>query len=72
MSSEAHNKATSKWRKANKEQIVITMATGEREIIQDWAAYKGKSVNAYVNDLIENDCPELHDVREGKRKLSTD
>ena len=52
---EARNKASQKYHKANLDQINIRVRKGKKKEYQDKAARKGKSLTGYIVDLIEND-----------------
>ena len=49
------NKATQKYIKENLEQISFRVAKGKKEEYQAQAAAKGKSLTAYIVELIERD-----------------
>lgn len=52
---EKQNKATQKYIKENLEQISFRVPKGKKEEYQIKAAAKGKSLTAYIVDLIEKD-----------------
>lgn len=58
MASAAQLKANSKYLK-NFDDIKIRVPIGQREVIKAHAEKQGKSLNAYINDLIKADM-ELH------------
>lgn len=37
------------------DKIYITVPKGQKDIIKEYAESKGKSVNGYINDLIQED-----------------
>ena len=51
----AQQKATAKYQKANYDDIKVRVSKGKREIIKNYAESKGKSLNEYINELIEKD-----------------
>lgn len=53
--SEAQMRASMKYRAKTKEQMNIDVPKGMKEIYKAQAAKRGKSLAAYVIDLIEND-----------------
>lgn len=53
--SEAQKRATTKYMKANLDDIKIRVPKGTRERYKAHAESKGKSLNAYIVDLIEAD-----------------
>lgn len=44
-----------KWQKENQERIILMVKKGEKDAIRTRAAEQGKSLNAYISDLIEKD-----------------
>jgi len=42
-----------KWNRENYDRIEIIVPKGKKERIQDEAAVRGKSVNAFINDAID-------------------
>lgn len=56
--SEAQKKATIKYMAANLEEVRFRVPQGKKAVIQKAAAVKGKSVAAYLIDLVEKDCGE--------------
>lgn len=57
--SKAQMRATAKYEKNNYDDIRLRVKKGERELIKAHAEKQGKSLNAYINDLIKADM-ELH------------
>ena len=53
--SKAQIKATAKYQKANYDDIKLRVSKGDREVIKAYAESLGKSLNAYINDLIRAD-----------------
>lgn len=53
--SEAQNRASQKYHKANLEQINISVKKGKKQEYKEKAARKGKPLSRYICDLIEND-----------------
>ena len=53
--SEAQKRATTKYMKANLDDIKIRVPKGTRERYKAHAESKGKSLNAYIVGLIEKD-----------------
>jgi predicted HicB family RNase H-like nuclease len=45
--------------KNNYDEIKIRVYKGNKAIIRDYAAAKGKSVNSLVNELLESEIPGL-------------
>ncbi len=53
--SEARNRATQKYVKANYERITLTCKKGKKEQYKRQAEHAGKSLNSYIIDLLEAD-----------------
>ncbi len=50
--SKAQQKAVAKYMKNNYDEIKIRVPKGKKESIQNYAATKGESVNAFINRVI--------------------
>lgn len=47
------------WQKENKDRIPVTVPTGDKDRIAEWAREKGYiSTNSYITDLIYKDMGE--------------
>ena len=55
MASKAQMRATAKYEKENYDDIRLRVKKGERDVIKAYAESQGKSLNAYINDLIKAD-----------------
>lgn len=53
--SEAQKRATQKFIKENRDRLELLLPKGKKEEYRAFAATKGKSLNAYIIDLIEKD-----------------
>ena len=51
--SKAQQKAVHKYVKANYDRMELTVPKGKKETIQNAAASQGQSVNAYINQAID-------------------
>lgn len=51
--SDAQKEATMRYNKKTYDRINIIVKKGQRQIIKDFAASQGKSLNRFVCDLIE-------------------
>lgn len=51
--SKAQQKAVQKYVKNNYDRVVLTMPKGKKEDIQDYALAVGMSMNAYINEAID-------------------
>ena len=51
--SDAQKEATARYNKKSYDRINIIVKKGQRQIIKDFAAKQGKSLNRFVCDLIE-------------------
>lgn len=41
-----------KWNKANYDRIALFVPIGQKEVIKDFAAQNGESINAFINRII--------------------
>lgn len=57
--SKAKLKAIKKYNSKSYESLMIRVHKGDREIIQEHAKSKGKSINGLVNELLEKEIPKL-------------
>ena len=55
MVTKAQMKATAKYEKANYDDIRLRVKKGQREQIKAYAESQGKSLNSYINELIQAD-----------------
>lgn len=51
--SDAQKEATARYNKKTYDRIELIVKKGQRQIIKDFAASQGKSLNRFVCDLIE-------------------
>ena len=51
--SDAQKEATARYNKKAYDRIDVVVPKGQRQIIKDFAASQGKSLNRFVCDLIE-------------------
>ena len=51
--SDAQKEATARYNKKTYERIDVVVKKGQRQIIKDFAAAQGKSLNRFICDLIE-------------------
>ena len=61
--SEAQKKAVAKYNAKAYEEIKIRVHKGNKTIISDYATSKGKSINGFVNELLEAEIPALKDIK---------
>lgn len=59
--SEARNRATQKYVKANYERIALTCKKGKKDQYKQQAEHAGKSLNSYIIDLLEADAVNQKD-----------
>ncbi len=52
--SEAQKEATARYNKKAYDRIEIVVPKGKKAIIRDFANTKGKSVNQFITELIDN------------------
>ena len=51
--SDAHKEATARYNKKAYDRINIIVKKGQRQIIKDFAASQGKSLNRFILDAVE-------------------
>lgn len=51
--SDAQKEATARYNKKSYDRINVIVKKGQRQIIKDYAASKGKSLNRFICDLVE-------------------
>ena len=51
--SDAQKEATARYNKKTYDRIDIIVKKGQRQLIKDYAASQGKSLNRFICDLIE-------------------
>lgn len=51
--SNAQKEATARYNKKTYDRIELVVKKGERQLIKDFAASRGKSLNRFICDLIE-------------------
>lgn len=54
-------RAKNKYAKNNYDDLRIQVKKGKKSIISDHAQKKGKSINGLVNELLEQEIPELRE-----------
>lgn len=59
MNSEAKIKANNKYTKTHYENITFRVRKGDKEIIQEYALLRGKSVNGLITELLQREIPDL-------------
>ncbi len=52
--SDAQKEATARYNKKNYDRIDVIVKKGHRQIIKDFAASQGKSLNRFICDAIEH------------------
>ena len=57
--SESQKKAVKKYNAKAYDEIKIRVYKGNKAVISDYAASKGKSINGLVNELLEEEIPAL-------------
>lgn len=46
------------------DRVALNLYKGEREVLKKYADLKGKSINGYINLLLEQNCPPIREMRE--------
>ena len=57
--SEARKRANAKYNAKTYDEIKVRVLKGSKGVISDYAASKGKSTNKLINELLEDEIPEL-------------
>ncbi len=57
--SDARKRANAKYNAKAYDEIKIRVYKGNKAVISDYAASKGKSINGLVNELLEEEIPAL-------------
>lgn len=57
--SDAQKEATARYNKKTYESINLVVHKGRRQIIKDFAASQGKSVNRFILDLVDQEMERL-------------
>ena len=53
--SDAQKEATARYNKKTYDRINIIVRKGQRQIIKDYAARQGKSLNRFICDLVDSE-----------------
>ncbi len=61
--SDAQKEATARYNKKTYDRINIIVKKGQRQIIKDFAASQGKSLNRFILDAVE---VEMNKIRESE------
>lgn len=59
--SDAQKEATARYNKKAYDRIEIFVPKGKRQIIKDFAEQRGKSVNRFINDIIDQAMAEQNE-----------
>lgn len=62
--SDAQREATARYNKKTYERIDIVVKKGQRQILKDYAASQGKSLNRFVLDAVEQEIKRIHEEKE--------
>ena len=62
--SDAQKEATARYNKKTYERIDIVVKKGQRQILKDYAASQGKSLNRFVLDAVEQEIKRIHEEKE--------
>lgn len=63
MNAQEINRRNNQWAKENADKILLLIPKGKKAEIQEYAKFKGKSVNAVLNELIETGIKQDFDYR---------
>lgn len=53
--SDAQKEATARYNKKSYDRINIIVKKGQRQVIKDYAASQGKSLNRFICDLVDSE-----------------
>ncbi len=59
--SDAQKEATARYNKKHYERIDLVVKKGQRQIIKDFAASQGKSLNRFILDLVEAEMKKIQE-----------
>ena len=62
--SDAQKEATARYNKKTYDRIDVVVPKGQRQIIKDFAASQGKSLNRFICDAIEHQMKEAEQNKE--------
>ena len=60
--SDAQKEATARYNKKTYDRIDVIVKKGQRQIIKDYAAAQGKSLNRFVLDAVENEIRRIKET----------
>ncbi len=60
--SDAQKEATARYNKKTYDRINLIVKKGQREIIKDFAASQGKSLNRFIMDLVEAEIDRIKET----------
>ena len=64
--SKAQQKAVSKYNSKAYDEIKVRVFKGSKEVISNYAASQGKSTNKLINELLEDEIPQLKVLKENR------
>ena len=60
--SDAQKEATARYNKKTYERIDVVVKKGQRQIIKDYAASQGKSLNRFILDAVEKEIAKIKET----------
>lgn len=64
--SESRKRANAKYNAKTYDEIKVRVLKGSKGVINNYASSKGKSTNKLINELLEDEIPELKALKENK------
>lgn len=64
--SKAQQKAVAKYNSKAYDEIKARVFKGSKEVISNYAASQGKSTNKLINELLEDEIPQLKVLKENR------
>ena len=64
--SKAQQKAVAKYISKAYDEIKVRVFKGSKEVISNYAASQGKSTNKLINELLEDEIPQLKVLKENR------
>ena len=68
--SKAQQKAVAKYNSKAYDEIKVRVFKGSKEVISNYAASQGKSTNKLINELLEDEIPQLKVLKENRTDKS--
>ena len=60
--SDAQKEATARYNKKTYERIDVVVKKGQRQLLKDYAAKQGKSLNRFIQDAVEKEIQSMKET----------